>query len=67
MPANRTAALSAAVTAGVTALITLLGALHSDTAKAIVISTALVCVAAVAIVFLHGAQKHEARHGKATR
>lgn len=61
MPANRMAALGAAVTAGVTALVTLLGAIPSSTGKAIVVSVAIVVVGAVAIVFLLGWQKHEAR------
>lgn len=61
MPANRTAALAAALTAVVTALVTLLGAIPSPTGKAIVVSVALVVLGAVAIVFLLGWQKHEAR------
>lgn len=61
MPANRTAVFTAALTAAVTGLVALLGALHSDTAKAIVIATALVVVGAVTIVFLIGWQKYEAR------
>lgn len=65
MPANRKAALTAGLTAGVTALVTLLGALDSDTAKAAVVGVALVCVTTIAIVFLLGSQKHEARVARA--
>lgn len=61
MPANRKAAITAVLGAAVTALVTLLGAIPSSTGKAIVVSVALVVAGAVAIVFLLGWQKHEAR------
>jgi len=61
IPANRSAALAGAVTACVTGLATLLGAIHSDTAKAVVLSVALVVVGGIVVVFLLGHQKYEER------
>lgn len=59
MPANRVAALSGALAAIVAALISLLGAFETDTAKAVVLGVVVVCITAIVLVFLLGAQKSE--------
>lgn len=60
---NRLAVILGLLTPAGAALVTLLGAFENDIAKAIVCGVALLCAAAVLIVFILGWQKYEERVG----